>query len=191
MSTQQRGNGKEQENVPLTSTIKNQSRRTFTKAGFLASGVLMTLHSRSVLACDEISPSGFCSANQSKHGSYKPSNCRKPQYWNSGCSWPVSKQVNFRDIFHSCQSHSPYYRYTCAQILEGRVKIDASSNHGVGQYFVAAYLNACMGWSEDFLPPSKCINMGNEWLQTDFYRPTANVAWNSSDIAKYFQNTQA
>jgi len=191
MSTEQPGKENEQEILPADPGLKNVSRRTFTKAGLAASGVLMTLSSRSVLACDEISPSGFVSANQSRHGDPKPSHARRPPYWNGDCGWPVNKNVNFRDVFRSCPSSSPYYKYTCAQVLAGDVKIDTERNYCVGQYFVAAYLNACSGWSEDFLPMPKCLTMCNEWLLTGIYRPTANVSWNSSQIVQYFQNTQS
>ncbi len=192
MSTEQpeKENGKEM--IPTDPGLKNMSRRTFTKAGLTASGVMMTLTSRSVLACEQISPSGFCSANQSRHGKIPPSNCRRPPYWNNdGCGWPVSKNVYFRDVFHSCPVGSPYYKYTCAQILAGECSVDTHSNQCVGQYFVAAYLNACSGWSNDFLPLDKCVPMCNEWLQTGVYRPTATVTWNCGQIVTYFQNTQS
>ena len=150
----------------------------------------MTLTSRSVLACQARSPSGFCSANQSQHGTLQESHCRKPYYWSSGCNWPISKDVLFRHVFHQCPTSSPYYKYTCYDVLCGKVSFDTSHNHCLGQYLVAGYLNACMGWSQGFLSTSDCTTLGNEWLQTGLYHPNAHVTWNCSQIVQYFENTQ-
>ncbi|PRC90942.1 hypothetical protein [Solimicrobium silvestre] len=168
-----------------------ESRRRFTKAGLAASGVLMTLASRSLLACHEISPSGFSSVNQSTHGTPPASRCRRPYYWAGDCSWPIDKTTKFSSVFRSCTKGSPYYNYTCADVLAGKCTTDTNSYDCVGQYLVAAYLNACMGWSSNFLTTSQCLEMGNEWLQTKVYHPTAIVSWNCNKIVTYLQNVQA
>jgi len=171
--------------------VANEARRRFTKAGLAVSGVLMTLSSRSLLACEAVSPSGFVSANQSRHGSHHESRGRRPYYWSADCSWPISKDVRFRDVFHQCPTHSPYYKATCHDVVCGKVTIDTEVNCGVGQYLVAGYLNACRGWTEEFLNKSDCVNLGNEWLQTGEYRPHTHVIWHSRQIANYFENTQS
>ena len=151
----------------------------------------MTLASRSSLACQAVSPSGFCSVNQSLHGNHQESRCRRPYYWSSGCSWPISRDTRFRDIFHQCPTHSPYYKATCNDVVCGKVSYDTSHNQCLGQYLIAGYLNACMGWSEDFFKTSDCVTLGNEWLTSGVYRPNAHATWNTGQIVLYFENTQS
>ncbi len=171
--------------------VVDGARRRFTRASLAVSGVLMSLSSRSVLACEAISPSGFCSVNQSRHGSQHESRCRGPYYWSGECGWPVSKEIHFNDIFYQCPTRSPYHQQKCHDIVCGRLQYDSSPNQCLGQYLIAAYLNACMGWSEGFLSTSECINLGNEWLRTGVFRPTAHVTWNTAQLLQYFQNTQS
>jgi len=170
--------------------VANDARRRFTRASLAVSGVLMTLSSRSVLACEERSPSGFCSVNQSQHGAHRESHCRRPYYWSGDCHWRCGKDIVFSDIFTQCPVRSPYHGKKCYDIVCGKLQYDTNVNHCLGQYLVAAYLNACEDWSKDFLPRDACVNLGNEWLHTGVFHPTAHVTWNSAQIVQYFQNTQ-
>jgi len=168
----------------------NSGRRRFTKAGIAASGVIVTLASRSALAAEAISPSGFVSVNQSRHGAHQESRARRPQYWATASHWPIDKDTKFNHIFHQCSHSSAYHNMSCAEVIEGKWGHQGSTANGVGPYLVAAYLNAAMGWTEDYLTTSQCVIMGNEWLTTGIFRPTANVTWSSAQIINYFQNTQ-
>lgn len=192
MWTEQSKQDSEMAQPPGTAAVSdvNKARRRFTMAGLAGSGVIMTLTTRSALAATAISPSGFVSVNQSRHGASALSQARLPTYWSQAPRWPVDKQTKFGAIFHQCSTNSPYYHATCHDVVSGKVAIDMHGNTGAGQYLVAAYLNASMGWTNDFLNTSQCITMGNEWLTTGTFHPTANVAWNSSQIVHYFQSTQ-
>ncbi|MEN6586000.1 MAG: hypothetical protein ABFE02_08170 [Sulfuricella sp.] len=67
----------------------DESRRGFTKSGLAASGVLLTLASRPVLACVCKSPSGFLSGNVSTHGTPQTCSGRTPGYWGTHPQqWP-------------------------------------------------------------------------------------------------------
>ena len=190
MSTEQpKPRGEIADLLPISaSSDVNGGRRRFTKTSLATSGVIMTLASRSVLACEAISPSGFCSVNQSRHGAVQISRCRVPSYWSSTTSWPIGNNTKFNAIFTQCGSNSPYYHVTCKALVDGKVAADSSK---LGQYLVAAYLNALMGWSDVFLTASQCINMGNEYFRTGAFHPTANISWNSSQIVTYLQSTQS
>ena len=168
----------------------NKARRRFTMAGLAGSGVIMTLTTRSALASNAISPSGFVSVNQSRHGAIALSQARLPTYWSQATHWPVDKQTKFGAIFHQCSQNSTCYQASVQDVISGKVAIDLHGSSNAGQYLVAAYLNALMGWTEDFLNTSQCITMGNEWLTTGVFHPTANVTWNSAQIVHYFQSTQ-
>ncbi len=71
----------------------DESRRDFTKAGLAVSGLILTLASRSALAgggggqsCK--TPSAFCSANASQHGTPHGGGGHSCQYWIDNCkSW--------------------------------------------------------------------------------------------------------
>jgi hypothetical protein len=170
--------------------VANDARRRFTKASLVVSGVLMTLPSRSVLAAEAVSLSGFSSVNQSRHGLRQESRCRRPYYWAGDCSWPCDKEVLFSHIFNQCPPHSLYHQQTCQNIVSGNFHYDTTANQRLGQYLVAAYLNACSGYSAEFLSPDVCINVGNEWITKGHFSPTANVTWNTAQLVQYFENTQ-
>jgi len=95
MTTKEHPNGKmAEQNLPQDACSPAQSvdesRRRFGKSGLAASGVILTLASRPVLAGWEcLSPSGFQSGNVSSHG--QPALCsgRTPGYWQApGKQWP-------------------------------------------------------------------------------------------------------
>lgn len=192
MSTEQFEQDGEIAYPPTVSGVSelNQSRRRFTMAGLATSGVIMTLTTRSALASDAVSPSGFCSVNQSRHGARQHSQCRGPTYWQEHASWPIEKTKKFSAIFQQCGSNSPYFLATCLEVVSGKSAKQPASHQGPEAYLMAAYLNALRGWSDDFLTSSQCVNMGNEWLATGVFHPTANVSWNGAQIVQYFQCTQ-
>jgi hypothetical protein len=94
MTTKEHPNGKmAEQNLPQDATSPAQSvdesRRRFGKSGVAASGVILTLASRPVLAGWEcLSPSGFQSGNLSTH--VQPPLCegRTPGYWQAKKGWP-------------------------------------------------------------------------------------------------------
>lgn len=94
MTTKEHPNGKmAEQSLPQGATSPaqsvNESRRRFGKSGVAASGVILTLASRPVLAGWEcLSPSGFQSGNLSTH--VRPPLCegRTPGYWQAKKGWP-------------------------------------------------------------------------------------------------------
>jgi hypothetical protein len=48
-----------------------------------------------------------------------------------------------------------------------------------------------MNWSENFLPVSRVVEMGNEWLSNGVFHPTAGQSWDAYQIAQYLQSTQS
>ncbi len=80
----------------------NESRRRFaTKTGLAASGVLLTLASRSALGAGVCkSPSGFASGNVSQHGT-TPKGGENITYWTNNCtSWVgLDPSKSFSEVF--------------------------------------------------------------------------------------------
>lgn len=80
----------------------NTSRRRFTRLGLGASGVVMTLASRSVLAQSACkSPSGFMSNNASAHGDPAVCTGTTPAGWSASTSWPIDEKTTFVSVFGS------------------------------------------------------------------------------------------
>lgn len=78
----------------------NASRRRFTRLGIGASGVVMTLASRSVLAQNTCkSPSGFLSNNASAHGDPAICTGSDPAGWSAMQRWPIEESTTFVSIF--------------------------------------------------------------------------------------------
>lgn len=188
-----------------TSSI-NPSRRRFTKSGLAASGVILTLASRPVLANLGVckSPSGYLSGNVSAQGDPLYCDGRSPEHWMSNPqSWsgyePGTKRAptgssqsanqlkewvggtKFEDAFGS----SYFNEYSMMQVLW----MKDQDPYQIGGHCVAALLNAAAG----FTPPSaldeaKVINMFLEW-ETGVFHPTAGVDWDGNDIVHYIQST--
>lgn len=178
------------ENQPQSSEITDAasaSRRRFTKSSLAASGVLMTLASRSSLAAVGLSPSGFCSINQSTHGQTCDSQARTPGYWKTHSSWPsgATQSTLFRMIFPVTNHSSGYYTVTLGDILTHK-SYDVSN---LGMHLTAAYLDALKGWSP-FLPTTTIVTMWNEWSTTGFYKPTATISWDAAQIVTYLTSTE-
>ncbi|MES2103889.1 MAG: hypothetical protein V4634_07695 [Pseudomonadota bacterium] len=168
------------------SAFAGESRRRFTKTGIAASGVLVTLASRSVLGCEiNTSPSGFVSANQSTHGPQQLSQGRSPGYWKNHKHWPINNTTLFSSIF-GCAPKSPYKDVTMMQLLSHQ---DFDKDN-LGMHLVAAYLNALMGWTP-FLSPSAVVNIFTEWQLNGYFNPVANVNWNGAQIVTYISGTQS
>jgi hypothetical protein len=85
----------------------NTSRRRFTRLGLGASGVVMTLASRSVLAQSACkSPSGFLSNNASAHTDPAVCTGSDPAGWSASTSWPIDEKTTFVSVFGSTTAAS-------------------------------------------------------------------------------------
>jgi len=196
-----------------TSSI-DSSRRRFTKSGLTASGVILTLASRPVLANLGVckSPSGFLSGNVSAQGDPLYCDGRSPEYWmNNPKSWTAaagyepgeyrpptgsSQNVNrlngwvggtkFSEVFGSSHYDTGSVEYSLMQVLW----MQDQDPYQIGGHCVAAVLNAAAG----FTPPSaldeaSVINMFMEWETTGIFHPTAGVDWGPTEIVYYIQST--
>lgn len=202
----------EMENTPVahgladqTKSTVDESRRRFAKSGLAASGVLLTLASRPVMACTCQSPSGFISGNASasgtqlqceglSHGSWK----NHPENWpspykagtcSSGCgqaaNWTTDGATMFASVFN-CNNHgSIYSTYTMFQVLSLGGSVDSTM---LGAHIVAALLNAKVGLTP-VLTEAKVINMFNEWNDKGYFEPTASVEWEGGGIVTYIEST--
>jgi hypothetical protein len=92
--------GREPENDAVHGQQIDASRRRFTRLGLGASGVVMTLTSRSVLAQSVCkSPSGFLSNNASQHGDPAFCSGTDPAGWAATSQWPIDKNTTFSSVF--------------------------------------------------------------------------------------------
>jgi hypothetical protein len=179
------------EETPAQTSSVDESRRRFTKSGLAASGVLLTITSRSVLGggndglltCK--SPSGWISGNNSVHG--EPPVCmgRSPGYWrNHSEKWPIALDTKFQAIF-DCNSTSAYFDHNLFELCTPQ-KYDQNK---LARHLVAAYLNAISGWTP-FLPIATIKAMFTEWQSYGFFTPTAGVNWYADQIVEYLTATQ-
>jgi len=178
------------ENTVTPQKFAGESRRRFTKAGLAASGVILSLASKPGMACEICaSPSASLSGGlASHHGPAPVCNGKPPSYWHSCQTWPSGCQssTNFRNVFHVPNSRSQYYPPTCGTVLNPQEFNDST---GLGSCIVAAYLNACAGYTS-YLKPAMVQSIFNEWQTTGYYTPSAGVKWDAAQIVAYLQGTQ-
>jgi hypothetical protein len=201
---------REQSAAPNPSIVA--SRRRFTKAGIVASGVMLTLASRPVMGTGNHAtkcckgPSGWQSANMSAPGQKPVCQGRSPTYW-KGCKdrWPVNGESEVKQHFN-CSSYKGQ-RYSGISLYElctldfdsRRFRSDYeyqsfkySFNYDelrLCSYIVAAYLNAKSGWTP-FLKEETIRAMFTECINSDGFSPTAGVRWSVSECIEYLQATQ-
>jgi len=213
-------NTKKQHNIDATTqnlasldaeTSVNATRRNFTKSSLIASGVLLTLASRTALGGNLVckSPSGFLSGNVSTHGT--PTKCvgLTPGYWGTHpAQWPLPYQpgkceneknkscsnsaswedgTRFRNVFNCQGNGSIYSKYSLMQVIWLTGQNDPFQ---LGAHIVSALLNARFG-NTPVLSETQVVNIFNEWDLKGFYEPTAGVKWYAADIVAYLQSTMA
>jgi hypothetical protein len=185
--------------TPAQTSSVNESRRRFGKSGLAASGVLLTLTSRSVLGTGTgtgtpvtcKSPSGWLSGNKSVHGTPPVCTGVSPGYWrNHPNSWPIKRDTKFQYIFTTCSSTSVYFNRTLFELCTPQ----SYDKYNFARHLVAAYLNAISGRTP-FLPVATIKAMYTEWQNTGgfpngVFSPTAGVKWNAEQIVTYLKATQ-
>jgi hypothetical protein len=164
------------------------TRRRFAKAGFVASGVLMTVASQPGMACDICAtPSGSLSGGLQSHRGKAPTcSGRMPSYWKATSSWPkgCSKTTKFGSIFSCTGSYAMFANVTLQNILVGQ----SFDTNGVAMYTAAAYLNVLAGLSS-FQTTPMLQNMWKELHAKGYYTPTAGKKWYNYDVANYLSGT--
>lgn len=192
------------------------ARRRFTKSGLAASGVILTLASRPVLA-DTVckSPSGFLSGNVSSHieqlctGNYPSYYADNPDAWKGTQYDPGTintKEAQSSDAESTTSATSNKNSNTTKDIdkwvggtqyqqaFPGASRFPGRSMMQVlwigdvmGESFVAALLNAALGLTPP-LTEIKVINMCVEYETRGFFEPTAGVHWFEQDILFYLNS---
>lgn len=188
------------------------ARRRFTKSGLAASGVILTLTSRPVLA-DTVckSPSGFLSGNVSSHieqlcfahhpsyyantpdawrgTQYVPGELKKEtQSANASSTSSTTNSNSSKDIDKWIGGTQYSQAFPGSSRFPGRSMMQVLWMQDVmGQHFVAALLNAALGYTPP-LTETKVVDMCVEFETRGFFEPTAGVHWYEQDILFYLNS---
>ena len=168
------------------------SRRNFGKAGLAASGVLLTLSSRSAMALTNncTSPSGFQSLNASRTGGGHVFSCSgyQPAYWmNTSGAWVgYSPTAAFSSVFSVTGFGSIYAASTLMQVVSMTQPITGDS-FSIGPLAVAALLNSVPSnnLTVPALNPAQVIEIFRQWAINRTYLPTAGTTWNETPLVTY------
>ena len=189
------------------------ARRRFTKSGLAASGVILTLASRPVLANNLCkSPSGFLSGNVSSHidqvcfGNYPDYYANYPDAWKGTQYIPgeyKNKETKSTDTgstsstanLNSSKEIDKWVGGTqYSQAFPGSNRFSGRSMMQVlwmqdpmGQQLVAALLNAALGLTPP-LTETMVIDICVEYETRGFFEPTAGVHWYEQDILIYLNS---
>ena len=191
----------------------DSSRRRFTKAGLAASGVILTLASRPVLAntvCK--SPSGFESGNVSAHiqemcfGNYPDYYANNPQAWGGTQYLPGTYKDNKENSNSNGSSNSNGNPSSTNNVdnwiggtqfqeaFPGSRQYPGKSMMQVlwmgdpmGVYLCAALLNAALGLTPP-LTETRIVDMCLEYETKGYFEPTAGVHWFGGDIIFYLES---
>ncbi len=174
--------------VPASLSQQGQSRRRFTRAGAMASGVLLTLHSAPGMAAEVCTTaSGSLSGGlQSFRGPKPVCSGRSPGYWKTH-SWPggCDKNMAYAKVF-ACDAKS--FKSYGSVSLSGILTPKSFDKHGIGRHLVACWLNVKAGLST-FQTEIELKRIWNEYNTKGYYTPTAGVRWDGARIAEYLEST--
>lgn len=191
------------------------SRRRFTKSGLAASGVILTLASRPVLAnvvCK--SPSGFLSGNTSTHiqemcfGNYPDYYANNPQAW-GGTQYLPGTYNNNKENSNSNESSNSNGNPSSKNNVDNWVggtqfqqAFPGSSQYpgksmmtvilsqdALGAHCTAALLNESLGLTP-VLTEAKIVDMFLECEMMGYFEPTAGVHWFREDIVFYLKSLE-
>ena len=170
----------------------DKSRRSFSKSGLVASGVLLTLSSRPVLGASVcVSPSGFISGNTSTHGDLPVCDGRSAGFYLDP-SLNLDLRAQFRTMFPTA-SDSAYRNKALSFILTTPWPTNPQNpsvpTQNLLKHLVVAILNARSG-KTPFLTEATIKSIFDEWRAIGTFSPTAGVAWDASQIINYLSQTQ-
>ncbi|GGZ09015.1 hypothetical protein ACFFTM_24170 [Pseudoduganella plicata] len=173
---------------PAPLSQQGLSRRRFTRAGAVASGVLLTLHGQPGMAAEVCTTaSGSLSGGlQSFRGAKPVCSGRSPGYWKNS-SWPggCDKSMPFSRVFAcDARNYKSYGSVSLSAILVPK----SFDKFGIGRHLVACWLNVKGGLST-FQTERQLQAIWNEYQASGFYTPTAGVRWDGGRIAEYLQST--
>jgi hypothetical protein len=177
-------------------------RRRLIRGGLATAPVLLSISSRSVMACESTTPSCFGSLSASRPDVLVPVSGQPPSYWCTHHSaWPSSchptttKGVGGHSatLFKSCFSPS---RFSSSCTLLDALNQTNGCNDVVAQHCAAAYLNALTGKTSVILNTGVVQNIWREYASNGYFQPVAGVRWyanNSSNsgsgITGYMKST--
>ena len=172
----------------------DKSRRSFSKSGLVASGVLLTLSSRPVLGASVcVSPSGFISGNTSTHGDLPVcAGVSAESYW-LGIIRNTNLDVQFSAMFPSVSNTAFYKNKLLSFIMTTPWPYHPQSpfepTPTLLKHLVVAILNARSG-KTPFLTEATIKSIFDEWRASGRFSPTAGVTWEASQIINYLSQTQ-
>ncbi len=109
------------DNAPPTPVVAS-TRRRFLKGGLSVAPVLLTLHSRPVLAWQCQSPSAFCSGNASHPQKVADEGCKTIAYWQTCSSYPSTCGFTKTTLFKNV--------YSCSDTTLGSKTVDTVLKNG-------------------------------------------------------------
>jgi hypothetical protein len=194
-------------------SAKGAARRRFTRAGTVASGVLLTLHSQPGMAATICAtPSGYQSGLVSARNP-DPGACSgvSPGFWKNVESgpfdgkngngpksplpnkqWPsgATPDTLFRTVFGTTTAMTETYGSdicTLDWIMGANANWDKDN---LGAHLVAAYLNVLAGFT-GYLTVNMLVNIWNELRDYGYFTPTAGVKWSSAQVVQYLKGTMS
>jgi hypothetical protein len=196
------------EGTPVQTSSVDESRRRFAKAGVAASGVLLTLASRPVLATGGSwggggytpgtktckSCSAWMSANMSKHANESVTCTGKSPKWWKNCSqseW-TKCSVKSDDLFpkhFSCGINASSYNFKMIDVCDNPYS-SSMPLADLCSRLVAALLN-CRSGKTSFLTEATVKAIFNEITTKTHFSPTAGVNWDIAKCIEYLTATQS
>lgn len=166
----------------------NLLRRRLLRGGLAGAPVLLSLSSRSVMACHSTTPSAFGSISASRPDVLVSLSGQPPSFWcntNNYGQWPApyypkttyGSGGHTATKFNSIFSNSPFASSTT--LLEA-LKMTGGGNALVASCVVAALLNGATGRTSAVLNVSQAKNMWKEFITKGYFEPTAGVKWYAS-----------
>jgi hypothetical protein len=167
------------------------ARRRLLRAGLGSGAVLMTIKTRSALACTShtctygaTTPSAFGSMNMSP-GHIQPSGCmgKNPEYWKNN-SWPngYRKGGSGTGRRHVPATKFGDYFTGAADELKDKTFFNVLSLSGtpeneMARDLVTAVLNAASGKTSSVLSVEKVQGIWQEYVARRYYEPVAGIKW--------------
>ena len=166
----------------------NLLRRRLLRGGLAGAPVLLSLSSRSVMACHSTTPSAFGSISASRPDLLVSLSGQPPSFWCNSTNYgqwlaPYYPTTTYGTGGHSATkfnavfSNSPFASSTT---LLDALKMTGGGNALVASCVVAALLNSCSGRTSAVLNVSQVKSMWTEFMTKGYFEPTAGVKWYAS-----------
>lgn len=158
-------------------------RRRLLRGGLIGAPIILSVASRSVLACASTTPSAFGSISASRPDVLVSLSGQPPSYWcqNQG-TWPSPYFATTKSgvgghtatLFKNVLKPSPF---SSSCTLLDALYLRNGCSDVVAQYMVAALLNGAAGKTSAVLGAQAVINMWYEYASKGYFEPTAGIKW--------------